>query len=84
MAGYHFGCQKKNASVKMPQSYRTVSLGFMPVSKNGLWNLTVKNGEHNHPPIIDIAGHAAARRLNQKEKILVEHNIKAGVSPRET
>ena len=57
---------------------------YARIKKDGLWYLTVKYGDHNHPPTLDIAGHPAERRLNKKQKLMVELNIKAGVSPRET
>ena len=39
---------------------------------------------HYHPLALDIAGHAAARRLNKKDRLIIELNVKAGVSPRDT
>ncbi|KAI9906092.1 hypothetical protein PsorP6_014016 [Peronosclerospora sorghi] len=39
---------------------------YARVLEDGLWHLTVKCGEHDHPSALDIACHAAARRLTKK------------------
>ena len=57
---------------------------YSRIKKDGLCPLIVKNGEHYHPPTLDVADHAAARRLKTKQKLVVELNIKASESPRES
>ncbi|KAI9908044.1 hypothetical protein PsorP6_016275 [Peronosclerospora sorghi] len=56
---------------------------YARILKDGIWHLTAKCGEHNHPPALDIAGHAAARRLTKKQRQVVSPGIKAGSAPRD-
>ncbi|KAI9103916.1 hypothetical protein DFS34DRAFT_668340 [Phlyctochytrium arcticum] len=51
---------------------------YARLKKDGLWHLSIRNPEHNHPP-----GLAAARRLTKDQKQLVRNGLKAGSSPRE-
>ncbi|KAI9906302.1 hypothetical protein PsorP6_016542 [Peronosclerospora sorghi] len=53
------------------------------VKKDSLWHLSVNEGKHNHPAALDIAGHAAARRLTEEQKQVVRKGIKAGSAPRD-
>ena len=75
--------EKRKRKVATKTCYCKFQL-YARIQKDGLLYLTVKYGEHNHSPTLDIAGHPAERRLNKKQKLMVELNIKAGMSPIET
>ncbi|KAI9916279.1 hypothetical protein PsorP6_017958 [Peronosclerospora sorghi] len=53
------------------------------VKKEGLCHLSVNESKHNHPAALDIAGHAAARRMTEEQKKVVRTGINAGSAPRD-
>ncbi|XP_057978213.1 methylmalonate-semialdehyde dehydrogenase [acylating], mitochondrial-like isoform X6 [Malania oleifera] len=64
---------------------RLTNCPFEVVGKkeDGLWVLTIKNGEHNHDPIKDISEHPSARRFTGREVLLVKEMTESGLKPRQ-
>ncbi|XP_060676473.1 methylmalonate-semialdehyde dehydrogenase [acylating], mitochondrial [Ziziphus jujuba] len=64
---------------------RLTNCPFEAVGKkdDGLWVLTIKNGTHNHEPLKDISEHPSARRLTEREVLLIKEMTEAGLRPRQ-
>lgn len=52
-------------------------------NNEGMWELKVKNGEHNHPRSENMAGHPSARRLDEDRFARIRQMSAAGIRPRE-
>lgn len=64
---------------------RLTNCPFEAVGKKdeGLWVLTVRNGNHNHDPLSNISEHPSARRLSEDEVLLIKEMTEAGLKPRQ-
>lgn len=64
---------------------RLTNCPFEVVGKkeDGLWVLTIKNGEHNHEPIRNISEHPSSRRFTEREVLLIKDMTEAGLKPRQ-
>jgi len=75
-----------NETRKRTTSSRLSECPFQMVgtkSKEGFWGLRVKNGEHNHEPSENVAGHPIARRLTEEQFAEIRTMSTAGIRPRE-
>ncbi|CAL5377645.1 unnamed protein product [Camellia sinensis] len=72
-------------SRKRKTGSRLTNCPFECVGKkdDGLWVLTIKNGEHNHEPLKDISEHPSARRFTETEVLLIKEMTEAGLKPRQ-
>lgn len=50
---------------------------------DGVWELTVKNGSHNHEALKDIKEHPSASRFTEKEVMQIKEMTESGLKPRQ-
>ncbi|KAK6923858.1 Aldehyde dehydrogenase domain [Dillenia turbinata] len=70
---------------KRKASSRLINCPFEAIGKKEAdkWELTIKNGEHNHEPLSDISEHPYSRRFSEEEVRQIKVMTEAGVKPRQ-
>ncbi|KAL3527502.1 hypothetical protein ACH5RR_012158 [Cinchona calisaya] len=64
---------------------RLINCPFEAIGKkdDDVWVLTIRNGEHNHEPLRDMAEHPYSRRFTEDEVRQIKQMTEAGVKPRQ-
>ena len=72
-------------SRKRQTGTRQMECPFTAIGKHtgNTWDLTVQNGEHNHPPSIHANAHLAHRQATPEVRESVSHRISAGIPTRQ-
>ncbi|KAI9921970.1 hypothetical protein PsorP6_001626 [Peronosclerospora sorghi] len=52
------------------------------LKSDGCWHLFIRNGENNHGPSMDIAGHPSARRLQPDQRTITEQMLTSEIAPK--